>query len=80
MRRFKIGHLFFKYVQGTPLEYSLFNTSMKLAAELQRRGLIKLYHVQQGGLVPTDSAKLATWYGYNKALVKYEVIAMLSGG
>jgi hypothetical protein len=67
-RKFRIGHLFFKYVQGTPLERSKFNTSKILGAELHARGLIELYRERESGELETvDRVERATWYGYSRA-------------
>jgi hypothetical protein len=76
-RKHRIGHLFFKHVQGTNLEKSDFNSSLKLAHELKGRGLIDLFN-EAGETV--ESVKHASWYRYNKTLTNKELETMLLKG
>jgi hypothetical protein len=76
-RKFRIGHLFFKHVQGTPLERSTFNTSLSLGRELKRRGLINLYD-DAGGDV--SDIKNAVWFSYTQLLNNKELENLLFKG
>jgi hypothetical protein len=82
IRKFKIGHLYFKYVQGTPLEASEHNTSKLLALELLKRGMIELYCENKNeGLDVTHEVSRAQWYSYKTGMepTKAELIHILKG-
>jgi hypothetical protein len=80
IRKFRIGHLYFKYVQGTPLESSGHNTSKLLALELLKRGMIELYRENRDDLEVTTDIKQAVWYSYRTGMepTKTELVKLLT--
>jgi hypothetical protein len=79
-RKHKIGHLFFKYILGMPLEKTEFNDSRKLAAELARRNIITLYTDAGENLIETENVGRATWYGYTQTEPTPKELTTLLGG
>jgi hypothetical protein len=81
IRKFKLGHLYFKYVQGTPLEKTPFNTSKLLAAEMLRQGMIELYCENENEEIEiTNTALNAHCYSYKTGMepTKMELIKLLT--
>lgn len=83
IRKFKLGHLFFKFIQGTTLEAGPFNTSKLLADEMYRLKMIELYREGLNkDLETVDKAKEAVWYSYKTGMepTKLELVKFLSKG